>query len=113
MRPQWASRPFTWHTCNSPRDARCLAQRALLLLWDGLRSHSSALVHAYRDTLGDHIEFASLPPYSADRNPVEYLAARLKRHALANYCTNHLTELRTTAGNRIESARERPSLIAA
>jgi transposase len=30
-------------------------------------------------------------------NPVEYLWAWLKRHALANYCPNNLSELHTTA----------------
>jgi len=88
-------------------------KRPLLIIWDGLRAHRSALARVYLDTLGDHIKLASLPPYSPDRNLVEYLAAWLKRHALDNYCPNNLTELRTAARNKLKSAQKRPSLIAA
>ena len=35
-----------------------------------------------------HIQIAFLSPYAPDLNPVEYLWAWLKRHALANYCPN-------------------------
>jgi transposase len=38
-----------------------------------------------------------LPQYAPDLNPVEYLWAWLKRHALANYCPNDLPELHGTA----------------
>ncbi|MFN5079924.1 MAG: IS630 family transposase, partial [Burkholderiales bacterium] len=47
-----------------------------------------------------------------DLNPVEYLWAWLKRHALANYCPNHLGELHATARNKLKSAQKRPSIIA-
>ncbi len=88
-------------------------KRPLLIVWDGLRAHHSRLVRAYLDTLGDHIQLAYLPPYSPDLNPVEYLWAWLKRHALANYCPNNLTELHATARNKLKSAQQRPSIIAA
>ncbi len=67
----------------------------------------------YLDSLGGHIQIAFLPPYSSDLNPVEYLWALLKRHALANYCPNDLGELHTTAGNKLKSAQKRRSIIAA
>ena len=51
--------------------------------------------------------------YAPDLNPVEYLWAWLKRHALANYCPNNLSELHTTARNKLKSAQKRPSIIAA
>jgi transposase len=53
------------------------------------------------------------PPYSPDLNPVEYLWVRLKRHAMANFCPNNLTELNTTARAKLKSAQQRPSIIAA
>jgi transposase len=34
-------------------------------------------------------------------NPVEYLWAWLKRHAMANYCPNKLSELHATARNKL------------
>jgi len=66
-----------------------------------------------KDRLNGHIQIAFLPPYAPDMNPVEYLWAWLKRHALANYCPNNLSELHTTARNKLKSAQKRPSIIAA
>ena len=56
----------------------------LLVIWDGLKAHKSRLVRDYLDSLHGHIQIAFLPPYAPDLNPVEYLWAWLKRHALAN-----------------------------
>ncbi len=80
---------------------------------DGLKAHRSRLVREYLDGLVGHIHIAFLPPYAPDMNPVEYLWAWLKRHALANYCPNDLSELHTTARNKLKSAQKRPSIIAA
>jgi transposase len=88
-------------------------KRPLLIIWDGLKAHRSRLVRDYLDTLGDHIKVTYLPPYSPDLNPVEYLWAWLKRHALANYCPSNLTELHTAARNKLKSAQKRPSIISA
>ena len=55
------------------------------MIWDGLKAHRSRLVRDHLDSLGGHIQIAFLPPYASDLNPVEYLWAWLKRHALANY----------------------------
>ena len=85
----------------------------LLVIWDGLKAHRSRLVRDHLDSLAGHIQIAFLPPYSPDLNPVEYLWAWLKRHALANYCPNDLSELHTTARNKLKSAQKRPSIIAA
>ena len=54
-----------------------------------------------------------LPPYSPDLNPVEFLWAWLKRHALANFCPADLGGLTTTARNKLKSAQRRPSIISA
>lgn len=85
----------------------------LLIIWDGLRAHRSRLVREYVDALKGQIQIAFLPPYSPDLNPVEYLWAWLKRHALANYCPSNLAELHTAARNKLKSAQRRPSIIAA
>ena len=37
------------------------------------------------DNLHGHIQITLLLPYPPDLNPVEYLWAWLKRHAMANY----------------------------
>jgi transposase len=88
-------------------------RQPLLVIWDGLRAHRSRLVREYLDSIDGHIQIAFLPAYSPDLNPVEYLWAWLKRHALANYCPRNLTELHITARNKLKSAQNRPSIIAA
>ena len=72
-------------------------KQPLLVIWDGLKAHRSRLVREYLDSLNGHIQIAFLPPYAPDMNPVEYFWAWLKRHAMANYCPNNLSELHITA----------------
>lgn len=67
-------------------------KQPLLVIWDGLKAHRSRLVREYLDSLGGSIQIAFLPPYAPDLNPVEHLWAWLKPHALANYCSNDLSE---------------------
>ena len=88
-------------------------KQPLLVIWDGLKAHRSHLVRDYLDTLNGHIQMAFLPAYAPDLNPVEYLWAWLKRHALANYCPNDLSELHASARNKLKSAQKRRSIIAA
>ncbi len=85
----------------------------LLIIWDGLKAHRSKLVLEYLDSTGGDVQMAFLPPYSPDLNPVEFLWAWLKRHALANFCPNDMNELNTTARSKLKSAQRRPSIIAA
>jgi transposase len=88
-------------------------KQPLLIIWDGLKAHRSALVRDYLDSTHGHLQIAFLPPYAPDLNPVEYLWAWLKRHALANFCPDSLAELRFTARNKLKSAQHRPGIIAA
>lgn len=85
----------------------------LLIIWDGLRAHRSRLVKAYLDGLEGDIAMDFLPPYAPDLNPVEYLWAWLKRHAMANYCPGSFDELKETARNKLRSAQKRKTLISA
>ena len=62
---------------------------------------------------GRDIQIAFLPPYAPDLNPVEYLWAWLKRHAMANFCPANLDVLHAAARNNLKSAQKRPSIIAA
>jgi transposase len=88
-------------------------KQPLLVIWDGLKAHRSRLVRDYVDSLAGYIQIAFLPPYAPNLNPVQYLWAGLKRHALTNYCPNDLSALYTTARNKLKSAQKRPSIIAA
>lgn len=95
------------------KELRAHLKCKLLIIWDGLKAHRSKLVREYLDSTGGDVQMAFLPPYSPDLNPVEFLWAWLKRHALANFCPNDLDELNTTARNKLKSAQRRPSIIAA
>ncbi|MFL9960699.1 transposase [Paraburkholderia sediminicola] len=78
-------------------------KQTLLVMSDGLQAHCSRLVREYLHPLDGHIQIARLPPY-ARMNPVEYLWARLKRHAPDNYCHNDFGELHESRLNKIGSA---------
>ena len=92
---------------------RAHLKQRLLITWDGLKAHRSRLVREYLDSTEGTVEMAFLPPYSPDLNPVEFVWAWLKRHALANFCPANLDELNVTARNKLKSAQHRPSIIAA
>ena len=88
-------------------------KQPVLLIWDGLKAHRSKLVRDYVDSLNGAVILETLPAYAPELNPVEYLWAWLKRHALANYCPNGLDELAETARRKLKSARRRQSIITA
>lgn len=88
-------------------------KRPLLIVWDGLKAHRSRLVRDHVDTLEGDLKMAFLPPYAPELNPVEYLWAWLKRHALANYCPNSIGDLAHTTRGKLKSAQRRTTLIAA
>ncbi|HEY9066826.1 MAG TPA: IS630 family transposase, partial [Burkholderiaceae bacterium] len=92
---------------------RAHLRQPLLIIWDGLKAHRSKLVREYLDSTDGAVQMAFLPPYAPDLNPVEFLWAWLKRHALANFCPANLDELNVTARNKLKSAQHRPSIIAA
>ena len=59
------------------------------------------------------IQLAFLPAYAPELNPVEYLWAWLKRHAMANLCPDGIAELKIAARAKLKSAQRRGSIIAA
>jgi transposase len=91
---------------------RQLRQR-LLIIWDGLRAHRSRMVRDYVDSTRGRLQLAFLPPYAPELNPVEYLWAWLKRHALANFCPANMNLLHKTARNKLRSAQRRTTIIVA
>lgn len=91
---------------------RAQLKRKLLIVWDGTAQHKSRVVREYLDSTRGAVQMALLPGYASDLNPVEYLWAWLKRHALANFCPDTL-ELEHTARRKLKSDQKRPSIIAA
>jgi transposase len=88
-------------------------KRRLVIVWDGLKAHRSRLVREYVDSTNGGIQLAFLPPYAPELNPVMYLWAWLKRHALANLCPDGFGELKTAAHAKLKSAQRRLSIVAA
>jgi transposase len=89
------------------------AGQKLLIVWDGAAQHKSRIVRAYLDSTRGAVQMALLPGYAPDLNPVEYLWAWLKRHALASFCPETLTELKDTARRKLKSGQKRTSIITA
>ena len=69
-------------------------KRKLLIVWDGAAQHKSRIVREYLDSTKGAIQMALLPGYSPDLNPVEYLWAWLKRHALRTSARTRWPSLR-------------------
>lgn len=94
------------------RALRMHYRRKLLIIWDGAKPHRSQLVRDYVDATNGQIVVERLPAYAPELNPVEYLWAWLKRHALANYCPDTLDQLHQGARTKLKSAQRRSSIIA-
>ena len=88
-------------------------RRRLLALWYGMQRHRGKLVRNYDASTGGRLKLHFLLVYAPALNPVEFLWAWLKRHALANYCPDTFAELRHTARGRLKSAQRRSVIIAA
>ena len=95
------------------RRFRAQLRRKLLIVWDGAAQHKSRVVREYLDSTNGALQMALLPAYAPDLNPVEYLWARLKRHALASFFPRSLAELKSTARNKLRSGQRRQSIITA
>jgi transposase len=88
-------------------------RRPLLVIWDGLPAHRSALVREYLESLNGAVQIEQLPGYAPELNPTEYIWGHLKQHELANLCAATFAELKTRARNRLRSMQRRPTLITA
>jgi transposase len=87
--------------------------KQLLLVWDGLRPHTSRAVQAFLESLGGAVRVERLPAYAPELNPVEFLWGYLKNHHLANLTPDSLWKLSKAARNALFKAQKRPSVIAA
>src|ERR1019366_9025753 len=85
----------------------------LLVIWDGLAAHRSALVREYIEALNGAIQIEQLPAYAPELNPTEYIWGHLKHHELANRCAADFHALKSAARNRLRSMQRRPKLIRA
>jgi transposase len=97
---------FFWWLYAAHRHFR----RKLIVVWDNLRAHKKAAEH-YARLRVPWLEFAWLPPYAPDLNPVERLWCDTKYHALANWTPKNLDELRRRASEELEKRRHLSSRL--
>jgi transposase len=88
-------------------------RQPLLVIWDGLAAHRSALVREYLEALNGAVQIEQLPAYAPELNPTEYIWGHLKHHELANRCVADFHDLKSGARNRLRSMQRRPTLIRA
>ena len=87
-------------------------QRPLLIVWDRLPAHRSALVREFIALSEGLIETEYLPGYAPELNPVEYIWAYWKQHELPNVCPTDYWDLHQRARQALRRTRK-PRLIRA
>jgi DDE superfamily endonuclease len=58
----------------------------LLIIWDRLSAHRSQVTRDFIAEQGERLWVEYLPGYAPELNPVEYIWAYWKQHALPNVC---------------------------
>ena len=85
----------------------------LLIVWDRLSAHRSKLTRDFIAGQGERLWVEYLPGYAPELNPVEYIWAYWKQHALPNVCPKDYWSLDETARRTLKRMRRRPRLITA
>lgn len=85
-------------------------KRDLLIVWDGLKAHSSEAVKAFLGDRPGRVHLERLPAYSPELNPVELVWSHLKR-SLKNRVFTSLTALREAIKEQVKLVEEDPKLV--
>lgn len=85
----------------------------LLIVWDRLSAHRSKRTRDFIAGQGERLWVEHLPGYAPELNPVEYIWAYWKQHALANVCSKDYWSLGEAARRTLKRMRRRPRLITA
>jgi transposase len=85
----------------------------LLVIWDGLAAHRSAILKDFIADLDGEVVLERLPAYAPELNPVEFIWAHWKQHELANLCPADFAKLSSHARHALRRMRRRPRLIRA
>lgn len=88
-------------------------RRPLLVIWDGLPGHRSAVVRDFVAAQAGRLTLEWLPGYAPELNPVEHIWSYLKEHELPNLCPRELWQLSTAARDALRRMRRRPTLVTA
>ena len=88
-------------------------RRPVLIVWDRLAAHRSALVRDFIAAQKGRIAVEYLPAYAPELNPVEYVWGYWKQHELQNMCPKDYGQLSQQAHQTLRRMRRRPTLIVA
>jgi transposase len=88
-------------------------RRPVLIVWDRLAAHRSALVRDFIAAQKGRIAVEYLPAYAPELNPVEYVWGYWKQHELPNVCPKDYWQLSQQARQTLRRMRRRPTLIVA
>jgi transposase len=69
----------------------------MLIIWDRLFAHRSRIHRRFISQQGDRLWVEYLPRYAPELNPVEFIWAYWKQHAMPNVCPKDYWSLDETA----------------
>ena len=82
----------------------------VILIWDNLNTHVSAVMRAFTDAHRDWLTVVRLPAYAPDLNPAEGVWANMK-NGLGNLAASNVDQLTAVIRNRLKRIQYRPALI--
>jgi DDE superfamily endonuclease len=82
----------------------------IILIWDNLNTHTSAVMRRFLDAHSDWLTVVRLPPYASDLNPTEGVWSHLKRD-LGNLVAMGVDQLAATVKTLLKRIQYRPELM--
>jgi hypothetical protein len=82
----------------------------VILVWDNLNTHVSAVMRTLADARRDWLTVIQLPAYAPDLNPAEGAWANMK-NGLGNLAASTADQLAAIMKNRLKRIQYRPALI--
>jgi hypothetical protein len=82
----------------------------VILIWDNLNTHVSAVMRAFTESHRDWLTVVQLPAYAPDLNPAEGAWANMK-NGLGNLAARNVDQLAAIVRNRLKRIQYRPGLI--
>ena len=85
-------------------------QAPLIICWDNLNTHVSAVMREFTGAHPDWLTVVQLPGYAPELNPVEGVWANMK-NGLGNLAARNVDQLAKIVRNRLKRIQYRPALI--
>jgi hypothetical protein len=82
----------------------------VILVWDNLNTHVSAMMRAFTESHPDWLTVVRLPAYAPDLHPAEGVWANMK-NGLGNLAARDVGQLAAIVRNRLKRIQYRPQLI--